>query len=109
MGLALHLTEGVVPSGVVRLPVVEGFVETGEHALGWATLAFFKSVDELISAALKDLDGAFDAENEQGEPGKSEDQADQGNHQQPPRVSPGAATLRDRVTLAYSRHHSKRS
>lgn len=88
MGLVLHLAEGVVPSGVVGLPMVEGFVETGEHTLDWAALAFFKPVDELIGTALEDLDGTFDAENKQAEPGESEDQADQGNHQQPPRFQP---------------------
>jgi hypothetical protein len=60
MGVVLHLAEGIVPAGVLRLTVVEGFMEPGEHALCTSRFAFFNPVDELVGSALDKFEGAFD-------------------------------------------------
>jgi hypothetical protein len=84
MGRALHLAEGVVPSGVLRLPVMEGFVESCKGTLCAPALAlalaFLDLVDELIRSALDHLHGSPDTKNEERQPGESKDQTDQGNH-----------------------------
>ena len=60
----LHLTEGVVPSGVLYLPLVEGFVEPCERSLGAPASAFFERIDELVCSALENLHGSAHAKNE---------------------------------------------
>lgn len=87
MGWVLHLAEGVVPSGVLRLPVVEGFVESCERTLCAPALAFLDPIDELICSTLDHLHGSSDTKNEERQPGESKDQTDQGNHRQPPGVN----------------------
>ena len=58
MGAGLHLTEGIVPSGVLCLPVVERFMEAREHTLGAPGLAFLYPIDELICSTLDHLHGS---------------------------------------------------
>lgn len=63
MGWALHLAEGVVPSCVLRLPMVEGFVESSERTLCAPALAFLDLIDELICSPLYHLHGSSNPEN----------------------------------------------
>ena len=57
---ALHLAEGVLPSCMVGLSMVKGLVNPGKNALCGSALAFFDTVDELISFALQELYRTFE-------------------------------------------------
>jgi hypothetical protein len=71
----LHLAEWIVPPGVMGLTLVEGLVQSGEQALGRAARTFLDVIDELIGAALDDLQRAAHAQNEQSEPNETKEHA----------------------------------
>ena len=64
----LHLAEDVRAICTAPVAAMQRFVEPGERAHEAAFVARVDVVDQLLGAALDELQGAADAEDEDGEP-----------------------------------------